>query len=527
MVSVLRTERGERVDQPDLEHAAETSQLDLAAELGAMLLVGDDAGTKARIISGFRTRVSGSEVIVESQYTEGGVAINGSALLGQRDRGRIRYALITPSAPSNRHVDIGSFPTTPSQGNVPYGVYLRFVLDETAVQNRAFWNPIAQPPIEFPRSLPTRRTGTWDIVIEVAQPGEEWLKIAEVTKAAGGALTLSADLRNFLFEGKTPYSVLDDEWGGGNDRNGNRGLYGVKGFARFASAVRRQLQDIIGGAANDQPWWYIAPPAEGGLWHIAQNLLRRDGTKSILGSLIPEIDADALEAVGFYSRVNLGSALKRLRTIFAKSIIVEDVTSTNAALFAALAATSVDAADVTAVRAHSDDVLNRLDVQTGGQFKWAAPRRFKKSILGTSAQIIGGTGGGWVRAGSAGPTGKFSIRREVSTEAGSVVWALELPSGAVMRKLTVNGVFDTSVGGANELWVVRQPRAASGASGGEPVYARTPITDAVGDLECALSGTVIDNAAFSYFVLFSSSLDATAEIFSLEFEYDLVNVSSA
>ena len=74
----LRTENGERIDQPDFEHAAEESQLAGLTQLGETFIVGSDAGQKSYVLSGFEvTNPSANNIQI-------GI---GAGILSWRDQG--------------------------------------------------------------------------------------------------------------------------------------------------------------------------------------------------------------------------------------------------------------------------------------------------------------------------------------------------------------------------------------------------------------------------------------------------------
>ena len=188
----LRLQRGERIDYPDLEHAVEISQRDLSAQIVDKFLVGDDAeGTQPRsfVLKGLEVDVDGTGIVTVQ---------GGSAILAVRDRGEVVYGMLTTLGTSEKTYNVSSF------SDATYGVYIRAEFEETEFKNRPFWNPLATPdPAETTRSVPTRLTEDWQLAVELASPGDEWLKIAEIVVSGGGTSFAASDKRNFFFEGQS------------------------------------------------------------------------------------------------------------------------------------------------------------------------------------------------------------------------------------------------------------------------------------------------------------------------------------
>lgn len=141
---------------------------------------------------------------------------------------------------------------------VAQAVYVRFVLSAANFANRVFWNPSGAPAQEYVDNIATRLTPAWEVIFQdaaAASPGSEYVKLYEVTKAAG-AITVGVDYRHFFFEGSAnPTDTYDPEWGdGANDRNSDRALYGINDLHKILQAIRRQLADIIGDPFGDHEW---------------------------------------------------------------------------------------------------------------------------------------------------------------------------------------------------------------------------------------------------------------------------------
>lgn len=297
---LLRTERGQRVDQPDFEHGSATGWLDALSQLGEQFLVGRDRDPEDQqrnfILKGFGTTFAASVVTVTK----------GTAVLSARDAGAIKEGLVSSGGPAMRSINVTTFPAG------SYGVWIRFEFRDSDFQNRPFWNATASTPTEFPRNVPTRRAEDWSLAIELTSPGTEWTKIAEVTLPAGTIL----DRRDFFFEGNdlNSFKVVDAEWGDTDDRFSSRAGFGVFGFYRFVRGVQRQLQDILGPAGSG--WW--DDPSSGSPGAVAPRSLsilnnkkfETDGSQDIEGTVIPSPTATH----------DIGSASARWRDIFGRFI---------------------------------------------------------------------------------------------------------------------------------------------------------------------------------------------------------------
>lgn len=284
----LRTERGERIDQPDFQHAVEVSQRDAVAQIVDKFLVGEDNSDatiqpRSWIIKDFATAAIGLNVTIN----------NGVALLGFRDRGQVQFGCLEASGDTSKTINMSNF------ADGTYGIFIRFEFRDEDFVNRLFWNPNAAPPTEFPRNIPTRRAENWSVAIELLSPGSEWLRIADAAKAAG-VITLT-DQRDFFFEGKSSNNFLavDSEWGGGSDRSITRSNNGVFGLYRATRGLQRQVQDIIGGAFPFHGWWStVGTGGSRSLVQLVNEKLARDGNQSMEGDLLSDTNARSIGISG-------------------------------------------------------------------------------------------------------------------------------------------------------------------------------------------------------------------------------------
>jgi hypothetical protein len=284
--SFLNTEIGERVNQPDFQHAAEVSQRDGLAQIGDLLGVGYYRSElthipRSLVLHGFAvTNPSGN--IVRVTKDAGGV--QGAAIMAARERGQVVYGLVASEGDATRDVDITSYPAA------IYGVFLRLDFRDDDFKNRPFWNATAATPVEFPRNIPTRRSENWSVVIELSAPGPEWMRVATVNRT-GMVVT---NTRQHFFEPPNPvgdYVVGDSHWGANNDRNIDRATYGIDGLYRWVLAVERQLQDIIGGQSPNHGWWADLTSAGAQSLRLHESgKLARNGTQTMEGDLLPDGD---------------------------------------------------------------------------------------------------------------------------------------------------------------------------------------------------------------------------------------------
>lgn len=142
-----------------------------------------------------------------------------------------------------------------------YTIYVRHKHELGDRANRVFFNDATDT--EEVDSMETRYKVVWDVTLGTASPGIEWEPIAEVvwngSSISNSDITMS---RNYLFEGQesfvTGYAYdATPAWGSGaNDRDGDRAQYGIKDFATWVSAIRRQFRDVIDSDGS----WYDAVP---------------------------------------------------------------------------------------------------------------------------------------------------------------------------------------------------------------------------------------------------------------------------
>ncbi len=270
IVNFLRTVAGQRFDNLDAQHAFLTAADAARRELGSELLATDNGARRHYVIDGFDMTDEGSRVLKVTR---------GRALAGRRDGGTVHYGVLIAAGRESISIDLSSHTQA-----VPHGIYVRFAYAEGVVENRTFWDAINTT--EDIRATHTRYESEWQLVVQQVSPGDEWLKLGEVTIDAS-TITLIEKLRPFFFEGDEDSNTAasdfaGDEWGdGANDRSALREQYGVRDVATMFAAIRRQLRDIIDSTGSTRWYTDVAGAAIQGL----TQKLNHDGSNDITGSL--------------------------------------------------------------------------------------------------------------------------------------------------------------------------------------------------------------------------------------------------
>lgn len=292
----LRTERGQRIDQPDFQHAIETSPKAEAAQLLEELVRGPDGPATA--ITGWTVTTSGGSIIV----------VRGTAVTGYREGGRLYRAAILAGGPAERTLSVGSFP------DGTYGVYVRLSFRPSVVRNRRVWDATATPsPLERARVQATRVVEDWDLVVEINNPGDDFLLLGTIP-ITGGVLGSFTSVPSLLFDsGRLNRELTNADWGSTADRS--FAAPNIFGLVRWTRMVMRQLQDIIGSQ------FYAEVPRPGtpgggprSLFNLNVDKLDRDGSTSITGDLTPN----------FTGTRSLGSSLRRFLRVWANQIQTSD-----------------------------------------------------------------------------------------------------------------------------------------------------------------------------------------------------------
>jgi hypothetical protein len=260
-------ERGERVDQPDLQHAVEATPRNIITQIIEELILGADGAPTQ--VWGFDTTIASPVITVT----------RGVAITGYRDRGTVYRGILLAGGPANRTINVATY----QDGT--YGVYVRMSLRPTAARNRRFWNALG--PAEVLRLANTRIAEDWDLVLERANPGADYLLLGTVP-ITGGALGAFTRSVSRLFDSARANRVLTDaDWGAAADRNA-ADTAGLRGLTRFNKMVLRQLQDIIGGVFFGSP--ITGTTAGAGARNLTQlngEKLGRSGEQPMTGDLYP------------------------------------------------------------------------------------------------------------------------------------------------------------------------------------------------------------------------------------------------
>ena len=331
----LRVGPGQRIDYPDFQFQARTSQFKSVTQVGDGALIGEDRdrstdGTAAQargyVLSGFDVSKVGAVVTING----------GTAILGYQLDGATEYGAILTTRPGYAITIDVSGATSPA---VLHGVYIKFTALEEEIGNRVFWNSAAATPTEVVRTTPTRFIDDFEVAIEITSPGEPWIQIATITPDAGNVDV--GDKRNFYFEGRadaaTPFQIDDTDWGIANDRDAARATYGVFGFARWIRGINRQVQDML-GVVNGL-WSTALPTFDSGstvasLTNLASDKLSREGSASAQGTMLGHLHPDAAQT----NNLDLGEATQSWRRLYAnfatlgKDYLADNVESLSARL---------------------------------------------------------------------------------------------------------------------------------------------------------------------------------------------------
>lgn len=237
----LKVSPNERVDIEDFRFVAGEGIHANLRQLGHKFLLEDTVVTPqdrtGYILSGFEISNPAAKQLQVDK---------GKAILSQRINGVVVQGVVTTEGDATKIIDLNTY----SPG--VYGIFIRFEENEGAVQGRIFWNPTGLGS-EYTNSVPTRYLAGWSLRVEVASPGNEWLKIGEVNQADMDIV----DQRPFYFEGAVDEDYLSgwstDGDGGANDRNAVRSTYGVKDLHTFIRATKQCLEDIKGRGLRR--WW--------------------------------------------------------------------------------------------------------------------------------------------------------------------------------------------------------------------------------------------------------------------------------
>ena len=236
---LLRVESNERLDLPDLNHLIRAPRSALRTAVQVLL---HGRTSQTRILGGFVVTANGP---ADTEVNVGnGQAIGIEKLPDGTDESGVAFGM-----ESNATLALDLV----GQPNGTYGIYVRFVHVPSTAGTRIFWDQDAAA--EAASSINTRVGASWTVQFNLASPGTDWYKVADVVWDAGVGVIATPDItltRRLFFEGDEA-TAFADEWGAGADRTVNRATAGVYDLQTWVHAIRRQLKDITGSA------WYTAP----------------------------------------------------------------------------------------------------------------------------------------------------------------------------------------------------------------------------------------------------------------------------
>lgn len=228
---LVRFESNERVDLGDMLAFQQNMRSDIRASFAQIML---DSGNN-RVLGGYAVTEDsgGPSTFIE---VNAGTALGSHVLQG----GTQEYGVVFgDEAPALQTLDFTGRPAA------TYNIYVRFSSTPGSSANRIFWNTATNQ--EEVDSIETREVISWDTEINTVLPGPEYFKVAEVIW--DGISVDDADVtqtRIMYFEGNEAGGFANN-WGTGNDRDADRGLYGINDFRQWTSMLRTQLSEFMGG----------------------------------------------------------------------------------------------------------------------------------------------------------------------------------------------------------------------------------------------------------------------------------------
>ncbi|RYF09670.1 MAG: hypothetical protein EOO40_06505, partial [Deltaproteobacteria bacterium] len=231
-MDLLNISANQRLDLADLSYGLVDSQIGLHKALTSQVLMDPSGTAPAYILSGFGvTNPAGTQITVT----------RGVALLPYRTDTQVLYGMVASDGPAAQTLDLSS------RAPGTYTVYITFTYQPGVDDTRTLWSA-DNGGGEYASALPTRLVAGWQLVVETASPGSEWVAIATVTTPG----MKIADVRPFFFEGR-PDQSFAPQWGSAGDRASDRSLSPITNLQTFVQAMQQCLIDIKGpGVAN----WY-------------------------------------------------------------------------------------------------------------------------------------------------------------------------------------------------------------------------------------------------------------------------------
>jgi hypothetical protein len=230
----LRVEGNERIDLGDFNFIQDISEAD-QRQLFTQFMT-HPTKTQKWVLDGFGMTAMGTVLTVT----------RGRAILAYRVGDTIRYGVLASSGDASQTIDLAAYPSG------TYGIYIRFELTPAEAESRVFWNP-ENNGFEYAKTINTRYEPEWSARVELASPGDEWLKIGEIVQST----RVITDQRNFFFEGQASAAYASgwstDGGGVANDRSATRASYGVTDLQTFTASMRQCLEDIKGRGLRR--WW--------------------------------------------------------------------------------------------------------------------------------------------------------------------------------------------------------------------------------------------------------------------------------
>lgn len=247
----------ERVDVPDITAMSFLALGEFRRNLRA-LIVGESANYIVRGFAAIPATIPDTTVTIKLDPGGGNPL---SVALGAENTGAVDYGQLIGDKDSNGATEGNAQQVLDFTGqpNGTYTVQIRFAYASGANDNRAFWNPGTD--VEFIAPTDTRFLPTWEARFS-GSPSGEWINLASVVW--GGATIVAGnitDLRQFAFEGTTPFQS-GTQTGPGSisdfDRNVDRTLLSVERNEVYKAlrGLARQVQDLKGPSDAGQWDWF-------------------------------------------------------------------------------------------------------------------------------------------------------------------------------------------------------------------------------------------------------------------------------
>jgi hypothetical protein len=238
-MDLLNVSGNQQLDKADFSYLSQDQAVAVSADLVNGFAFSASSPNKLQVLGGFAPSAATSAGGVKTI-----TVTNGAAMLSWR-RGPdvLSGILLTQNAlPTSQTLDITNL--APASGSATFGIFIRFNYVAGLQASRTFWNYDNQG-FNYAQTTPTRLLAQWELRVESASPGAEYLQIGNITLPSMALV----DTRTFYFEGATQNgAAAPNTWGliTGTDRLPDRATYGVRDLHAFVRAMKTCIEDIKG-----------------------------------------------------------------------------------------------------------------------------------------------------------------------------------------------------------------------------------------------------------------------------------------